>query len=81
VAVAAEGVAIGTPYMVGSKILQCWLAANAIPLPLIGLLPLFLGAAWITGLGNGLAAAHLLQSLLFHPAQTQTVSSETRVDL
>jgi PAT family beta-lactamase induction signal transducer AmpG len=40
VAVAAEGVASGTPYMVGSKLLQGWLAANAIPLPLIGLLPL-----------------------------------------
>jgi hypothetical protein len=27
----------------------------------MGLLPLFLGAAWITGLANGIAAAHLLK--------------------
>ena len=40
VAVSAEGVASGAPYMVGSKLLQGWLAASQIPLPLIGLLPL-----------------------------------------
>ncbi|MCX5941922.1 MAG: MFS transporter, partial [Cyanobacteria bacterium] len=37
-AVAAEGVASGTPYMVGSKLLQGWLAASGVPLGLIGLL-------------------------------------------
>ena len=36
-AVGAEGVASGTPYMVGSKLLQGWLTANGIPLGLIGL--------------------------------------------
>lgn len=40
IAVGMEGVASGTPYMVGSKLLQGWLSANNIPLPLIGLLPL-----------------------------------------
>ncbi len=39
-AVGAEGVASGTPYMVGSKLLQGWLTANGIPLGLIGLLSL-----------------------------------------
>lgn len=29
---------------------------------ILGLLPLFLGAAWLTGLANGLATAHLLKS-------------------
>ena len=38
VAVAAEGVASGTPYMVGTKLLQGWLTANGVPLGLIGLL-------------------------------------------
>ena len=37
-AVAAEGVASGTPYMVGTKLLQGWLAASGVPLGLIGLL-------------------------------------------
>jgi MFS transporter, PAT family, beta-lactamase induction signal transducer AmpG len=39
-AVSAEGVASGTPLMVGSKLLQGWLAASGVPLALIGLLPL-----------------------------------------
>ena len=38
--VGMEGVASGAPYMVGSKLLQGWLSASNIPLPLIGLLPL-----------------------------------------
>jgi PAT family beta-lactamase induction signal transducer AmpG len=37
-AVAAEGVASGTPYMVGTKLLQGWLTATGVPLGLIGLL-------------------------------------------
>ncbi|MFS6827208.1 hypothetical protein [Cyanobium sp. ATX-6F1] len=37
-AVAAEGVASGTPYMVGTKLLQGWLTASGVPLGLIGLL-------------------------------------------
>jgi PAT family beta-lactamase induction signal transducer AmpG len=40
VAVAAEGVASGIPYMVGTKLLQGWLAATNVPLGLIGLLGL-----------------------------------------
>ncbi|MDM7936609.1 MAG: MFS transporter [Cyanobium sp. CZS 48M] len=40
VAVTAQGVASGTPYMVGSKLLQGWLAASNVPLSLIGLLGL-----------------------------------------
>jgi PAT family beta-lactamase induction signal transducer AmpG len=40
VAVAAEGVASGTPLMVGSKLLQGWLTASGVPLALIGLIPL-----------------------------------------
>ena len=40
VAVAAQGVASGTPYMVGSKLLQGWLTASNVPLGLIGLLGL-----------------------------------------
>ncbi len=40
VAVTAEGVASGTPLMVGSKLLQGWLAASGVPLALIGLIPL-----------------------------------------
>jgi len=40
VAVAAQGVASGTPYMVGSRLLQGWLAASNVPLSLIGLLGL-----------------------------------------
>jgi PAT family beta-lactamase induction signal transducer AmpG len=36
--VAAEGVASGTPYMVGTKLLQGWLTASGVPLGLIGLL-------------------------------------------
>ncbi|NDG75106.1 MAG: MFS transporter [Synechococcaceae bacterium WB8_1B_136] len=40
VAVSAEGVASGTPLMVGSKLLQGWLAASGVPLALIGLIPL-----------------------------------------
>ena len=39
-AVAAEGVASGTPYMVGTKLLQGWLTASQVPLGLIGLLGL-----------------------------------------
>ncbi|MEB3262808.1 MAG: MFS transporter [Synechococcus sp.] len=39
-AVAAEGVASGTPLMVGSKLLQGWLTASGVPLALIGLIPL-----------------------------------------
>jgi heptaprenyl diphosphate synthase len=47
---------------IGSQLMvvDVWLLPGA---SLIALLPLFLGAAWITGLGNGLAAAHLLKSL------------------
>jgi len=50
-AVAAEGVASGTPYMVGTKLLQGWLAASGVPLGLIGLLayaelPYTLKMAW-----------------------------------
>ena len=37
-AVAAQGVASGTPYMVGTKLLQGWLTATGVPLGLIGLL-------------------------------------------
>ncbi len=40
VAVGAQGVASGTPYMVGSRLLQGWLAASNVPLSLIGLLGL-----------------------------------------
>ena len=36
----AVGVASGTPLMVGSKLLQGWLAASGVPLSLIGLIPL-----------------------------------------
>jgi PAT family beta-lactamase induction signal transducer AmpG len=39
-AVTAEGVASGTPLMVGSKLLQGWLTASGVPLALIGLIPL-----------------------------------------
>jgi PAT family beta-lactamase induction signal transducer AmpG len=39
-AVGAQGVASGTPYMVGSKLLQGWLTASGIPLGMIGLLSL-----------------------------------------
>ena len=37
-AVSAQGVASGTPYMVGTKLLQGWLTATGVPLGLIGLL-------------------------------------------
>ncbi|MFN9058303.1 MAG: AmpG family muropeptide MFS transporter [Cyanobacteriota bacterium] len=37
-AVGAEGVASGIPYMVGTKLLQGWLTASGVPLGLIGLL-------------------------------------------
>jgi len=37
-AVAAEGVASGTPYMVGTRLLQGWLTATGVPLGMIGLL-------------------------------------------
>jgi PAT family beta-lactamase induction signal transducer AmpG len=37
-AVTAVGVASGTPYMVGTKLLQGWLTASGVPLGLIGLL-------------------------------------------
>jgi PAT family beta-lactamase induction signal transducer AmpG len=37
-AVAAEGFASGTPYMVGTKLLQGWLTATGVPLGVIGLL-------------------------------------------
>ncbi|MEB3182971.1 MAG: MFS transporter, partial [Cyanobacteriota bacterium] len=39
-AVGAQGVASGTPLMVGSKLLQGWLTASGVPLALIGLIPL-----------------------------------------
>lgn len=39
-AVGSQGVASGTPYMVGSKLLQGWLTASGIPLGMIGLLSL-----------------------------------------
>ena len=38
-------------------IVDIWLLPGV---SILGLLPLFLGAAWLTGLANGLAAAHLL---------------------
>lgn len=46
---------------IGAQLLvvDAWLMPGA---SLLALLPLFLTAAWITGLGNGLAAAHLLKS-------------------
>jgi heptaprenyl diphosphate synthase len=46
---------------IGAQLLvvDIWLMPGA---SLLALLPLFLTAAWITGLGNGLAAAHLLKS-------------------
>jgi PAT family beta-lactamase induction signal transducer AmpG len=37
-AVAAQGVASGTPYVVGTKLLQGWLTASGVPLGMIGLL-------------------------------------------
>lgn len=40
-------------------VVDVWLMPGA---SLLALMPLFLTAAWITGLGNGLAAAHLLKS-------------------
>ena len=40
VTVMAQGVASGTPLMVGSKLLQGWLTASGVPLALIGLIPL-----------------------------------------
>ena len=40
VTVGAEGVASGTPYMVGSKLLQGWLTATGVPISMIGLLSL-----------------------------------------
>ncbi|MBM5800980.1 MAG: AmpG family muropeptide MFS transporter, partial [Cyanobacteria bacterium K_DeepCast_35m_m2_023] len=40
VAIAAEGVASGAPYMVATKLLQGWLTASGVPLGLIGLLGL-----------------------------------------
>lgn len=40
-------------------VVDVWLLPGA---SILGLLPLFLSAAWITGLGNGLATAHLLKS-------------------
>ena len=46
---------------IGAQLLlvDAWLMPGA---SLLALMPLFLTAAWITGLGNGLAAAHLLKS-------------------
>ncbi len=38
--VSAQGVASGTPLMVGSRLLQGWLTASGVPLALIGLIPL-----------------------------------------
>ncbi|MEB3243683.1 MAG: MFS transporter [Cyanobacteriota bacterium] len=54
-AVGAEGVASGTPYMVGTKLLQGWLTASGVPLGLIGLLayaelPYTLKLAWAPAL-------------------------------
>ncbi len=40
-------------------VVDLWLMPGA---SLLALMPLFLTAAWITGLGNGLAATHLLKS-------------------
>ena len=40
-------------------VVDVWLLPGA---SILGLLPLFLGAAWLTGLANGLATAHLLKS-------------------
>jgi heptaprenyl diphosphate synthase len=46
---------------IGAQLLvvDVWLLPGA---SILGLLPLFLGAAWLTGLANGLATAHLLKS-------------------
>ncbi len=46
---------------IGAQLLlvDAWLMPGA---SLLALTPLFLTAAWITGLGNGLAAVHLIQS-------------------
>ena len=46
---------------IGAQLLMvdAWLMPGA---SLLALMPLFLTAAWITGVGNGLAAAHLLKS-------------------
>ena len=46
---------------IGAQLLvvDAWLMPGA---SLLALMPLFLAAAWITGLGNGLAAAQLLKS-------------------
>lgn len=38
--VASQGMASGTPLMVGSRLLQGWLTASGIPLSLIGLIPM-----------------------------------------
>ena len=38
-------------------VVDVWLLPGA---SILGLLPLFLSAAWVTGLVNGMAAAHLL---------------------
>ncbi len=38
-------------------VVDAWLLPGA---SILGLMPIFLAAAWITGLANGLAAAHLL---------------------
>jgi heptaprenyl diphosphate synthase len=47
-------------------IVDAWLLPGV---SILGLLPLFLGAAWLTGLVNGLAAAHLLGK----PSRTESV--------
>jgi len=45
-------------------VVDLWLMPGA---SLLGLLPVFFTAAWITGLVNGLAAAHLLKSRQLDP--------------
>jgi heptaprenyl diphosphate synthase len=55
---------IGTQLLV----VDVWLLPGA---SILGLLPLFLGAAWLTGIANGLATAHLLKS---QPLTEETAS-------
>jgi heptaprenyl diphosphate synthase len=49
-------------------VVDVWLMPGA---SILGLLPFFLSAAWLTGLGNGLATAHLLKSA----PRSETVNS------
>ena len=46
-------------------LVDVWLLPGA---SILGLLPLFLSAAWLTGLGNGLATTYLLGKLRQSPS-------------